>query len=114
MTLFRAPRSNHLIGGLVVIAAMICALPVAKGLGAATKDIPNVQVNRAAKGDRFVEPRTVARKNSDQMRREPVASRDPLTPQEPAIRRRIMDGCEPMFSPVTVPSMAHLAGRCVG
>ena len=29
-------------------------------------------------------------------------------------KRQIMDGCEPMFSPVTVPSMAHLAGRCVG
>jgi len=24
-----------------------------------------------------------------------------------------MDGCDPMFSPVTVPSMAYLAGRCV-
>ena len=29
-------------------------------------------------------------------------------------QRRIMDGCDPMFSPVTVPAMAHLAGRCVG
>jgi hypothetical protein len=114
MALFCAPNSNHLIGGLVVIAAMICALPVAKGLGAATKDIPNVQVNRAAKGDRFVEPQTIARKNPAQMQREPVASRGPLAPQEPAARRQIMDGCEPMFSPVTVPSMAHLAGRCVG
>ena len=29
-------------------------------------------------------------------------------------RRTIMDGCEPVFSSVTVPQMAHVAGRCVG
>jgi hypothetical protein len=114
MSLLRSPKSNHLISGLAVVAAMICALPVAKGLGAATKEIPSFQVNRSAKGDRFVEPRTIARKNPAQMQREPVASRDPIAPQDPAGRRQIMDGCEPMFSPVTVPSMAHLAGRCVG
>ena len=28
-------------------------------------------------------------------------------------KRRIMDGCDPMFSAVTVPSLAHVAGRCV-
>ena len=35
------------------------------------------------------------------------------TPEQPG-KRRIMDGCDPMFSPVTVPSLAHVAGRCVG
>ena len=103
-----APKSNYLISGLAVIAALICALPAAKGIGVATKEAPTVQVNRAAKGDRFVEPRTIARKSPLQVQREPIA------PHEPAVKRQIMDGCEPMFSPVTVPSMAHLAGRCVG
>ncbi len=41
--------------------------------------------------------------------------REPSSPRttRPA-SRRIMDGCEPLFSPVVVPAMAHLAGRCVG
>jgi hypothetical protein len=111
MGLLRSPKSNHLISGLAVVAAMICALPVAKGLGAATKEIPTFQVNRSAKGDRVVQPQTIARKTPAQMQREPIAIREPMGP---AGRRQIMDGCEPMFSPVTVPSMAHLAGRCVG
>jgi hypothetical protein len=106
------PKSNLLISGLAVIAVMICALPAAKGIGAATKEIPDVQVNRAAKGDRMAEQRTISRKTPVQ--REPVATRGPLVPPEPAVKQRIMDGCEPAFSPVTVPSMAHLASRCVG
>ena len=98
-----------LIGGLAVAAVMIVALPAAQGIGAATKERPVVQVNRGAKGDRLVAP-------ADH-RGEESASRDrarnrPRT--EPAGKRRIMDGCDPMFSPVTVPSMAHIAGRCVG
>ena len=104
--MIRAPKSNYVISGLAVAAAMICALPVAKGLDAATKEIPTIQVNRTAKGNRLVEPRTIARKTPADMQREPVAPK--------AVPRQIMDGCEPMFSPVTVPSMAHLAGRCVG
>jgi hypothetical protein len=107
------PKSNLLISGLAVIAVMICALPAAKGIGATTKEIPDVHVNRAAKGDRMVEQRTIARKAPVQ--REPVATRGPLVPpQQPAVKQRIMDGCEPAFSPVTVPSMAHLASRCIG
>lgn len=27
--------------------------------------------------------------------------------------KNVMDGCEPSFSPVTVPSMANVAGRCI-
>jgi hypothetical protein len=102
-----ARKSNYLISGLAVVALMICALPVAEGLGAATKQPPAVHVNRAAKGDRLVEPRTIARKTPADMQREPLSSQEPVF-------KRIMDGCEPMFSPVTVPSMAHLAGRCFG
>jgi hypothetical protein len=49
-------------------------------------------------------------------RKVPVAPiRNPARPvREQSDKRLIMDGCESSFSPVTVPSMAHIAGRCVG
>jgi hypothetical protein len=109
-----APKSNYLIGGAALLAAMIVALPAAKGIGA-RKEAPLTQVNRAAKGDRYVQPRTIAvRKPPVSVRREPISMRTPKAPERPTKPEKIMDGCEPLFSPVVVPSMAHLAGRCVG
>jgi hypothetical protein len=37
-----------------------------------------------------------------------------VRPQQPemAQKPKLPEGCEPSFSPVTVPSMAHIAGRC--
>lgn len=102
-------KSNYLIGALAVAALLIGALPAAEGIAASTKELPNVQVNRSAKGDRLAEPRTIAvKKAPTETARETVKN-----PDEPG-KRRIMDGCDPMFSPVTVPTMAHIAGRCVG
>ena len=104
-----AKKSSYLIGGLAVIATMVGALPAAQGIGAATKEAPVIQVNRSAKGDRMVEPRAIAvKKPPTETARESV--KNPEKGEKP----RIMDGCDPMFSTVTVPSMAHLAGRCVG
>jgi hypothetical protein len=101
--------SSYLIGGLAMAAAMIVALPAAQGIGAAQKDAPVVEVNRGAKGDRLVEPRTIAVKKA------PLdTARETLREPAPGEKRQIMDGCDPMFSPVTVPSLAHVAGRCVG
>ena len=106
-----APKSNYHIGGLAVIAAMICALPVAQGIGASADGVPTQQINRAAKGDRMIAPISVnvKKKAPDQSSRQ-----TPLIDPEPTERRPIMDGCEPAFSPVTMPSMAHLASRCIG
>jgi hypothetical protein len=122
------PKSNYLIGGLAVTAAMICALPLAQGIGAATSSdafaaeaavattvparlqtIPHV--NRAAKGDRIVVPVSISVKKNvpDQSSRH-----TPLADPDPIERAPLLDGCEPAFSPVTVPSMAHLASRCIG
>jgi hypothetical protein len=112
-----APKSSYLISGLAAIAVMIVALPAAKGIGAAKKEPPPlVQVNRASKGDRWVEPRTIAvRKAPAAAPRDPISMREPVPPAKPQTKpQKIMDGCEPLFSPVVVPSMAHLAGRCVG
>jgi hypothetical protein len=39
--------------------------------------------------------------------------RDPLPPPPPATVRKRPIGCEPLFSPVTTPSLSHLTGRCI-
>ena len=102
-------KSNILIGGLAIAAVMIGVLPAANGGGASNKEFPNVQVNRGAKGDRMVAQHTIAVKKA------PVQTTRELPPNpEPKHSPRIMDGCEPSFSPVTVPQMAHISGRCVG
>jgi hypothetical protein len=111
-----APKSSYLIGGLAAAAALIVALPAAKGIGAARKEPPPlVQVNHASKGDRYVQPQTVVVRKKPSAPREPVSMRVPNSPRTPEPKpQKIMDGCEPLFSPVVVPAMAHLAGRCFG
>jgi hypothetical protein len=104
-----AKASNHLIGGLAIVAAMIAALPAAQGIDAASKEQSLVQVNRVAKGDRLAAPHTIAVKKAPA-----ETARDIIKGPKPNTKRQVMDGCEPMFSPVTVPTMAHVAGRCVG
>src|SRR5262245_15059873 len=104
-----ASKSSYIIGGLAIVSAMIVALPAAQSIAATNKDSSIVQVNRSAKGDRLAAHGTKAVKQAPQE----TAHETVRTPSEPT-RRKIMEGCDPMFSPVTMPSMAHLAGRCVG
>ena len=104
-----AKKSSYLIGGLAIAAVMIGALPATQGIGASANEPAVVQVNRSAKGDRLVEPRTIAVKKAPT-----ETARDIIKSPEPKEKRRIMDGCDPMFSPVTVPALAHVAGRCLG
>ena len=42
----------------------------------------------------------------------PVYSVKPQEQPDVAQKPKLPEGCEPPFSPVTVPSMAHVAGRC--
>jgi hypothetical protein len=46
-------------------------------------------------------------------RRDP-ASAQSVKPRDPDVaqKQKLPEGCEPAFSPVVVPSMAHVAGRC--
>ena len=104
-----AKKSSYLIGGLAIAAVMIGALPATQGIGASANEPAVLQVNRSAKGDRLGEPRTIAVKKAPT-----ETARETVKNPEQDGKPRIMDGCDPMFSPVTVPSMAHLAGRCVG
>ncbi len=107
----RLTRNRAVWGSCAAVAfALVVALPVAQGLSAVSPNpLPTQQVNRAAKGDLLAAPRDVARRVPVQ----PV--KNPARPvREQSDKRSIMDGCESSFSPVTVPSMAHIAGRCVG
>jgi hypothetical protein len=103
-----AKKSSYLIGGLAIAAVMIGALPATQGIGASANEPAVLQVNRSAKGDRLVEPRIIAVKKAPT-----ETARETVKNPEQSGKLRLMDGCDPMFSPVTVPSMAHLAGRCV-
>jgi len=103
-----AKKSGYLIGGLAIAIMMVGALPAAQGIGASTTERPAFQVNRSAKGDRLAARGGIAVKTPSETARETIP-----TPNKPG-KRKIMDGCDPMFSPVTVPAMAHVAGRCVG
>jgi hypothetical protein len=104
-----ARKSSYVIGGLAIAAVMIGALPAAQGIGTSTQERPVLQVNRGAKGDRMATPHTIAVKKAPA-----ETAREVIRGPEQTNKRRIMDGCDPMFSPVTVPSLAHVAGRCVG
>lgn len=42
----------------------------------------------------------------------PAYSVQPMDKPAIAQKPRLPEGCEPSFSPVTVPAMAHIAGRC--
>ena len=102
-----ATNSHVLMGALAMAAATIVALPVAKAIDAATlTPSPSIKVNRAAKGDQLAVRRPAPKETPVQlMIRKPTGSNE---------KRQILDGCDPLFSPVTMPSMAHVPGRCVG
>lgn len=104
-----AKKSSYFIAGLAIAAVMIGALPAAQSIAASGKEPPILQVNRSAKGDRLAQPRTIAVKKAPT-----ETARETVKNPAPGEKPRLMDGCDPMFSPVTTPSMAHLAGRCVG
>jgi len=114
-----APKSSFVLGGLAIAAATICALPAARGTDVSTdlsvesiEQAPVVVVNREAKGNRIdsesrmTVPMSINRKNV------PAQPAPVLRSEEEGAE--LLDGCEPAFSPVTMPTMAHYAGRCIG
>jgi hypothetical protein len=93
------------LSGLAVAATLWTPLHLYQA-GAWAKAEPAHGVNRTLKGDRLaVVPRTV--------RTTPYqAPREPVRPMP--VRRELPPGCEPSFSPIATPAMAHIAGRCIG
>lgn len=105
-----SPKLNIRACCAAVAVAFVVAFPVAQGLSAVSQSpVPVQQVNRATKGDLIAKPRNVIQKVPLQ------TIKDPARPvRDQSDKRTLMDGCESSFSPVTVPSMAHIAGRCFG
>jgi hypothetical protein len=97
--------SSCVFGSVAVAAALWVPLQLYQ-VGTLSKAEPAHGVNRALKGDRLVVvPRTTIRRPSEL----------PQKPVQPTpVRRELPPGCEPSFSPITVPAMAHIAGRCIG
>ena len=92
-------------------------LPRGRQLRRDAAEAPAFQINRALKNDRLIVPNmTVVKKAPvETVRQTPDKSRPPV-PREPedAAKTKILDGCEPAFSSVTMPTLAHIASRCIG
>jgi hypothetical protein len=99
--------STYVLSVFAILAAMFWAPLDTYRVGAWPKPEPVSEINRSLKGDRLtVLPRNVVRTTPIPVTGEPVRQRPP--------RRQLLSGCEPSFSPITSPAMAHIAGRCIG
>ena len=98
--------SIYVLSAFALVAAMLSTPLDTYRVGAWPKQ-PVSEVNRALKGDRLtVLPRNVVRTT-------PILAPGQPARQHPP-RRQLLSGCEPSFSPITSPAMAHIAGRCIG
>lgn len=126
--------ASILIGGLFAAAAAL-VLPVSSGWVSAALsanfDSRWLAVESVGKQDRLAQPRpapdtrifsyqdtaaqmTVVTKmraaSKSPVRELPAENRRPL---ENTSKEKLPVGCEPAFSPVTTPTMAHVSGRCL-
>lgn len=112
-----SPKLKHFIAGFGLASAAICVLPIVADSFGAVPPAPTFEINRALKNDRLMVPNmTVAKRRVpvETVRQTPEPSRPPATrPPEDAVKK-ILDGCEPAFSAVAAPTLAHIASRCVG
>lgn len=69
-----------------------------------------VSVNRALKGDRMAVT-VVSRVSRDATGAREVVTDRPVP--RPNIKRDAPVGCDPLFSPITTPALAHLFRRCL-
>ena len=90
----------------VVLAAAYAAASTESGMSAfrpmviEPAPVPKTVVDRTNKGDRGITLRNA---------QTPAAQKKPVTARE----RKIMDGCDPAFSPLTDAAKNNFAGRCV-
>ena len=92
---------SFLIGGLATFVALDlvpAATQHVSGTKTTVAPVPGmiVTVNRTRKGDR-----------APALKTEQTRDR-----KSPSPSKTVMDGCDPSFSPVASPSLAHLTGRC--
>lgn len=89
---------SYLLAGTVVVLAMdfvVAPNGLSPSLAAPVEQsLPDQLVNRSNKGDRM-----------------PVASQ--VRKDQPQKPRRVMVGCDPVFSPLSASAQANFAGRCL-
>ena len=94
------------------LAASALGLPAMGSIAAsltpqAEQSRQSVSVNRALKGDRL--PVTVVLRDATRTR--DTSSERPDV--QPKIKRDAPVGCDPLFSPISAPALAHLYRRCL-
>jgi hypothetical protein len=112
-----SPKLKHFLAGFGLATVAIFVLPIVADSFGAVPPEPTFQVNRAIKNDRLIVPNmTVAKRRVPveivRETPEPSPSQPPRRPEDTT--KKIMDGCEPAFSAVAAPTLAHIASRCVG
>lgn len=104
--------TSYLVAGIFAVLALAFVAPAAwLGLpvGARTVVEPGTalqSVNRTNKADRLTVPMTVIGKR-------PAAPATTVgKEQAPVMPVKILDGCDPVFSPLSTSAQANLPGRC--
>lgn len=107
----RKPMSRAFpFGFRKIVAAMVFSCCIAGGVSAMTgTSISNseqavaISVNRVNKGDRLPQSSLLSHPLNDRLR--PVTTSSP--PEKPPL------GCDPAFSPIEAPGLAHIFNRCL-
>ena len=125
--------ASYVGGGLLTALVLAALAPSILGISAARSasfDARWLAAEPARKQDRVAAPRATAETqliaHQDIAAQMTVIIKVPAAPanavrnlpwreipQGSMRKQKLPDGCEPSFSPVAVPSMAHITGRCV-
>jgi hypothetical protein len=101
-------HSRLLVGGCgaaCAIVSFVIGLEVSATTAAPGAEPTRQSINRAIKGDRLPQVQKV--------RRNAVNGPELQTPPAPAARPELLDGCEPLVSPIMQSPLSQVAGRCV-
>jgi hypothetical protein len=124
--------ASYVVGGILTALALAALAPAIGGVSAARSasfEARWIAPEPARKQDRVAAARTSAEVKllayQDSAAQKTVVIKVPAPPadvrnppwreipQGSMRKQKLPDGCEPSFSPVAVPSMAHITGRCV-
>lgn len=105
--------ASYLMAGALAVLALGMIAPAAwLGLPVSARTFAEPgtafqSVNRSAKSDRLVVPVTVVRKKAPAS-----APAVDSQQQQPVTPVKILEGCDPVFSPLSSGARANLPGRC--
>jgi hypothetical protein len=76
-------------------------------------DPANVTVITKVPGSKATKPSDPVQKLGSTIREPGRIDPAPLRTPEATPQRKLLDGCDPSFSPVAAPSLSHITGRCI-